>query len=196
MLRPIAACCEVSVTISVTAIAPQRSPGARGRPRARGARTRALAAGSPSSALRSPASRSAAAIQHRDSPTGTDRRDERWPIPREKAQHRWQRPCQDCSVLRAGEPFGRQNEGRHASGVEGFEFCATMADPLVFSDRQHPPRSDRCGPRPGRRPSAGPEGRCSVRGRGRRRRRERAAYAASRVSSQRIASSISSRGRP
>jgi hypothetical protein len=73
-------------------------------------------------------------MKHRDPPAGTDRRDERRPIPGKEAEHCRQSPCQDCSVLRARKPLGRQNERRDAGGLEGSELCTTMPDRFVFSE--------------------------------------------------------------
>jgi hypothetical protein len=76
-------------------------------------------------------------IEHRDPSTGTDRRDERRLIPRDEAEHRRQGARQDCSVLGAGEALGRQDERRHAGGLEGGDLRATIADPFVLGD-DHP----------------------------------------------------------
>lgn len=45
-----------------------------------------------------------------------------------------QGPRQDCSVLGAREPLGRQNERRDAGSLEGSELCATMPDRFILGE--------------------------------------------------------------
>jgi len=78
------------------------------------------------------------AIQHSDAPTRADRGNERGPVSCEESQHRRQPLRQDGAVLRTGQPFGRQNEGRHASGLERRELRSAMADRLVLRDDDPP----------------------------------------------------------
>jgi hypothetical protein len=129
VLLPIAAWFGVSVTITVTATAGQPSSEAR-RLLTCGARTHLLATRPRWSAVGSAASRSAAAIQHRDPRACIDRRDERRPVPCKEAEHRRQRSRQDASVLGACQPFGCRHESGHAGSLESGELCATMADAL------------------------------------------------------------------